>query len=82
MARKFPFDTRKTVTPEDPIAENQVVHLQSEATAIAVRVTRVIESRKSYEGRILGFPNTPVTDMGELKVGEIVFFCHDMIWRA
>jgi len=98
MARKFPFDKRKrlgslselavpaaqreSVAPEDPITENQGVRLQFRATEISVRVTRVVEPSRSYEGRILGFPNTPVTEFGELIVGQIVEFEHDDIWNV
>src|SRR5436190_12244442 len=100
MTKKFPFDKRKrlgslsegtvptaqreSVTPEDPISEKQVVYVQYKGRPLSLMVTKIVEQRRSYEGRILGFlsPDAPLLKMGELKVGEIVPLDHDEIWSV
>jgi hypothetical protein len=75
---------RETLTPEDRIAEKQVVYLQYKGRTLSLLVTKVVEQRRSYEGRILGFlsPDAPVLKMADLKVGDVVCFDHDAIWNV
>jgi hypothetical protein len=75
---------RETETPKHRIAEKQVVYLQYKGRTLSLLVTKVVEQRSSYEGRILGFlsPDAPVLKMADLKVGDVVCFDHDAIWNV
>ena len=74
----------EAATPEDRIAEKQVVYLQYKGRTLSLLVTKVVEQRRFYEGRILGFlsPDAPVLKMADLKVGDVVCFDHDAIWNV
>jgi hypothetical protein len=79
-----PAARREAVAPQDGIAEKQVVYLQYRGRTLSLLVTKVVEQRRSYEGRILGFlsPDAPVLKMADLKVGDVVCFDHDAIWNV
>ena len=75
---------REAATPEDRIAEKQVVYLQYKGRTLSLLVTKVVEQRRFYEGVFWDscHRNTPVLKMADLKVGDVVCFDHDAIWNV
>jgi hypothetical protein len=75
--------SRVARTPEDCIAEGDQVRLHYKNRQLFVVVINVVAPQERYEGRVQGFVDHPPTfEINGLKLGCIVGFCHDDIWRV